>query len=175
LYAPLEVKLWPDGPAREPDILFIRQEHLEGLTDRRFEGAPDLVIEIVSTSSVSEDRVRKFTEYERAGVREYWIIDPRPFQQQADFYTLGDDGLFYPAPIHEGVFHSTVLPHFWLRLGWLWEAPLPNVQQLFAGIMLSRGNYLARQGIVEKKGCMGVWNTPMHPFFSEYLTYKAGG
>ena len=63
--APFEVKLWPDGPSREPDILFIGQENLSKLTSERFEGGPDLIIEIISPSSVTEDRVHKFTEYAR--------------------------------------------------------------------------------------------------------------
>jgi Uma2 family endonuclease len=137
-YAPLEVKLWPDGPAREPDILFIAQHNRSGLTDKRFEGGPDLVVEIVSTSSVTEDRVYKFTEYERAGVREYWLIDPRPYQQQADFYLLDSEGVYRPAPVDEvGIYHSTVLPDFWLKLNWLWQEELPNPQLALAEIMIS--------------------------------------
>ncbi|MCI0395502.1 MAG: Uma2 family endonuclease [Chloroflexi bacterium] len=83
-------------------------------------------------------RVYKFTEYERAGVREYWIVDPRPHQQQADFYVLGDDGAFSPAPLDEnGIYHATVLPHFWLKVAWLWQKELPNSQLVLAEFMLS--------------------------------------
>ena len=136
--APFEVKLWPDGPSREPDILFISQDNLTNLTSKRFQGGPDLLIEIVSASSVIEDRVRKLTQYEQAGVREYWIIDPRPHQQQADFFILNSDGAYVPAPVNEdGIYHSTVLPNFWLNLSWLWESPLPNSQQALAEIMTS--------------------------------------
>ncbi|HRO25535.1 MAG TPA: Uma2 family endonuclease, partial [Promineifilum sp.] len=84
--APFEVRLWPNGPAREPDVLFIGRERLAQLTERRFEGGPDLVVEVVSPGSVTIDRVDKFLEYEQANVSEYWIIDPRPHQQQDDFY-----------------------------------------------------------------------------------------
>ena len=59
--APFEVKLWPDGPAREPDILFISKDRLSQLTPQRFEGGPDLVIEIVSSSSARADRERQTT------------------------------------------------------------------------------------------------------------------
>lgn len=72
--APFEVKLWPDGPAREPDLLFISNDKLDLLGEKRFDGGPDLVIEIVSTGSVREDKVRKFEEYEQAGVAEYWKL-----------------------------------------------------------------------------------------------------
>lgn len=56
--SPFEVKLWPDGPSREPDIFFIAAANLDKLTPQRFEGGPDLVIEIDSPGSVTEDRVR---------------------------------------------------------------------------------------------------------------------
>lgn len=137
-FAPLEVKLWPDGPSREPDIFFVAKENSHKLTTKRFEGAPDLIIEIISPGSVSEDRVRKFREYEQAGVKEYWIIDPRQYQQQIDFYLLGNDQQFYAAPLtDEGHFHSVVLPDFWFDTNWLWCDPLPNPQLLLAQIMIS--------------------------------------
>ncbi len=70
LNAPLEVKLWPGGPSREPDILFIGNEKMAQIGERRFEGAPDLVVEVVSPASITLDRITKFREYERAGVGE---------------------------------------------------------------------------------------------------------
>ncbi|MEM7033686.1 MAG: Uma2 family endonuclease, partial [Chloroflexota bacterium] len=100
--APFDVRLWPGGPIREPDIVFISRGNLVNLTDDCYLGGPDLVIEIVSPYSASEDRVRKFQHYEDAGVREYWLIDPRPHQQQADFYVMGADGLFQAMPLGEG-------------------------------------------------------------------------
>ncbi len=137
-YAPLEVKLWPDGPSREPDIFFISNDHLAQLTAERFEGGPDLIIEIISPGSVSEDRVRKFTQYEPAGVQEYWIIDPRPRQQQVDFYILASDNLYHSAPIgDDGRYQSTVMTNFWLDVDWLWQKPLTNPQLALAEIMIS--------------------------------------
>lgn len=138
ILAPFEVKLWPDGPSREPDILFARKGNLSQLTTKRFVGGPDLVVEVVSPGSITEDRVHKFTEYEQAGVREYWLIDPRPRQQQVDVYVLDDNGRFQPAPIDEdGRFHSIVLPHFWLDLAWFTQDELPNPQLALAAIMLT--------------------------------------
>ncbi|MEM7028337.1 MAG: Uma2 family endonuclease [Chloroflexota bacterium] len=136
--APFEVKLWPDGPSREPDLLFLSQQNKDRLSEKRLNGAPDLVIEVISPGSVSEDRVRKFNEYEQAGVQEYWIIDPRPHQQQGDFYRRGEDNLFESVDLDEhGVFYSTVLPQFWLNVAWLWQDPLPSTQLIFAEIMLT--------------------------------------
>ncbi len=137
LLAPLEVKLWPDGPSREPDLLFIQQNSTTKITDKRIVGAPELIVEVVSPSSVTIDRVHKFTEYEQAGVREYWIIDPRPHQQQADFFERNADGDFVPVTLDaNGRFYSTLLPHFWLDVAWLWQSPHPNPQLIFSQIML---------------------------------------
>jgi Uma2 family endonuclease len=137
LLAPFEVKLWPDGPAREPDILFIKREQMEQLQAQRFEGGPALIIEIISPSSVTADRVDKFSEYEMAGVQEYWLVDSRPHQEQADFYRL-HDGKFEAVPLtDEGIFHSAVLPHFWLNPAWLTAETLPNPQLILSEIMLT--------------------------------------
>ena len=69
----------------------------------------------------------KFYEYQEAGVREYWIIDPRPGKERADFYILDAANRFQPAlPDAQGIFHSLVLPGFALRLDWLWQNPAPE-------------------------------------------------
>ena len=58
------------------------------MRDTFLDGPADLVIEVISDDSVTRDRVEKFDEYLEAGVREYWVIDPRPGQQRALFYVL---------------------------------------------------------------------------------------
>jgi Uma2 family endonuclease len=124
---PLEFKLWPGGPSREPDVFYVSQARRGLLGARRFEGGPDIAIEVISTSSVREDRVRKFTEYERAGVAEYWLIDPRPYQTTAEFYRRDETGLFQPVePDAAGRYHAAALPNFWLDVGWLRQEPLPS-------------------------------------------------
>ena len=138
IISPAEVKLWPDGPAREPDLLFVSNDNMGQLSTERFEGGPDLVVEVISRSSAAIDRVEKFREYERAGVREYWLIDLRPYQQQADFYTLDDAGRLASAPLEEdGRFLSKAVPGFWLDVDWLWQLPLRDSQPLLAQIVAS--------------------------------------
>jgi len=134
-FAPFEMKATPDSPAREPDIFFVAREHQDRLTEDRLVGPADLIVEIISDDSVSRDRSRKFYEYQAAGVREYWIIDPRPGTERADFWVLDEDGRYRPVPVDEdGTYHSTVVPGFWLRVDWLWEEELPDSLLTFAEI-----------------------------------------
>ena len=58
----------------EPDLSVVCDR--DKLDAKGCKGAPDLVIEILSPSSVRNDRLTKFNLYQRAGVREYWIVNP---------------------------------------------------------------------------------------------------
>ena len=125
---PTMIKLSPRGSGRVPDIFFFSREQAEKLGEYYFDGAPDLIVEVVSDDSVSRDRADKFEEYEDAGVKEYWIIDPRPRRRRADFFQLGADGKYQPVPVGaDGRYRSQVLPGFWIKVGWLWEEPLPKL------------------------------------------------
>ncbi|MBP3879276.1 MAG: Uma2 family endonuclease, partial [Lachnospiraceae bacterium] len=75
--SPFDVRLDKDNYTMvQPDLLVICGEYdvEHGI---RFEGAPDLVIEILSPSTRSKDQLLKLVKYENAGVREYWIVDPK--------------------------------------------------------------------------------------------------
>ena len=74
--APFDVKL-SDRPLTivQPDIMVIRDKNK--LDGKRCNGAPDFIIEIVSPANPSDDYIRKLYHYKNAGVREYWIVDPR--------------------------------------------------------------------------------------------------
>ena len=72
--APLPVRLWP-GKIREPDILFLSKEYADRAGEKVY-GVPDLVVEVVSPSTEKTDRVEKFAEYAKAGVKEYWLAGP---------------------------------------------------------------------------------------------------
>ncbi len=133
--APFEMRLWPGRSSREPDILFVARAHQDRLTPQRLEGPADLVVELISDSSVLRDRDDKFSEYQEAGVQEYWIIDPRPGTQQADFYHLAPDGTYQAVlPDARGHYAPAVLPGFWLDPRWLWQEPLPEPMLLLARI-----------------------------------------
>jgi len=126
LDAPFEMRIRADSPSREPDLLFVANEHLERLTSERLVGPADLIVEVISDDSVYRDRVDKFEEYEAGGVREYWIVDPRPGKQRVDFWVLDANSRYRAGEIKDGVFRSTVLPGFWLRPEWLLADALPD-------------------------------------------------
>ncbi|HEY3901288.1 MAG TPA: Uma2 family endonuclease [Chthoniobacter sp.] len=74
VFAPMDVVFAEDNTA-QPDLLFIAKENL-GIVRRSVFGAPDLIVEILSPSSIRRDRYEKLEQYARFGVKEYWVIDP---------------------------------------------------------------------------------------------------
>jgi Uma2 family endonuclease len=136
LPAPFEMRATPDGPAREPDLIFVASEHLDRLSQERLSGPADLVVEVISDDSVARDRADKFYEYQAAGVREYWILDSRPGRERADFYVLDERGRYRPVPPEsDGRYHSTVLPGFWLHVDWVTAAEPPAVLTALAQVV----------------------------------------
>ena len=73
--SPLDVVL-SDTDVVQPDILFVSNERMDIITEDNIQGAPDLVIEILSPSTAERDRTFKRSLYARHGVREYWLVDP---------------------------------------------------------------------------------------------------
>ncbi len=118
LSAPYQMKLGPDLPGREPDLLFVANENVSRIQKNCLAGPADLVVEIVSPESRTRDRKEKFTEYEQAGVREYWLTDYE--REQAEFYRLDERGVYQAAALNEGVFRSEVLAGLELGTAWLW-------------------------------------------------------
>ena len=77
--APLDVRLFPrkdhrDDTVLQPDLLVVCDK--SRLSKGSCDGAPDLVIEIVSPSNTVQELLRKFNYYLDAGVREYWVVNP---------------------------------------------------------------------------------------------------
>jgi Uma2 family endonuclease len=77
LVSPVEVILSQIATPVQPDLIFIRREQLHIAGKQRVEGSPDLAAEVLSPSSIRHDRLTKFDAYERAGVGEYWIVNPK--------------------------------------------------------------------------------------------------
>lgn len=74
-YAPIDVVL-DEHNVLQPDIVFIFEERKHIVGEKAIKGAPDLVIEIVSPSSLGRDTVLKRNVYEKSGVKEFWIVYP---------------------------------------------------------------------------------------------------
>jgi len=119
----VQVRLRP-GLRRVPDLLFVAKARADRIQPTLIEGAPDLIVEIVSPDSVERDWREKYLEYQTAGVGEYWVVDLE-YQRMAAYW-LDEQGHYQAAPVEEGVYRSQVLPGFWLRAEWLWQEPLPN-------------------------------------------------
>ncbi len=88
LVAPFEVHLSERSRPVQPDILFVTGARWPQGHIQFFAGAPDLVVEVISPSSVRTDRVVKFTAYEAAGIPEYWIANPH--LRTLEVYTLSN-------------------------------------------------------------------------------------
>lgn len=71
---PVDV-LFAEGDYLAPDMVFVRADRSEILHERGVEGAPDLVIEVVSPSTAGRDRTLKRERYAAYGVAEYWVVD----------------------------------------------------------------------------------------------------
>jgi len=77
IVAPFDVLLSADNrTALQPDLLFIRQDRQSIIRSNWVDGAPDLVVEVLSPSSEDIDRQLKWRKYLESGVIEYWILDP---------------------------------------------------------------------------------------------------
>jgi Uma2 family endonuclease len=74
-HAPYDVVL-SENDVLEPDLIFVSTARRAIITDANIQGAPDLVVEILSPSSRNYDERVKYHAYERFGVTEYWIVDP---------------------------------------------------------------------------------------------------
>ncbi len=127
--APFQIKFDFRPSGRQPDIMYVAIENLFRVEKQFVDGTADLIIEIVSPESLARDTQDKFEEYEKAGVKEYWIVDYR--RRTANFYTLDEAGkykLLYLSP--EGIIESRVIEGLWINTDWLWQETLPNLMEI---------------------------------------------
>lgn len=88
-YAPVDV-VFGEHDIVQPDLLFVRRENAGIVGQQAVEGTPDLIIEILSPGSLHLDRHRKRALYERAGVPEFWLVDPA--NRAIEVFRLGERG-----------------------------------------------------------------------------------
>jgi len=133
--APYLMRATPDGPGREPDILVLLKANLDRVKRLGVEGPADFIVEFVSDESVTTDRVRKYWEYENAGVAEYVVVDARDGRHGFAFHRLDAAGRYAPAtPDADGRFHSAILPGLWIDPRWFDLDPLPSAEDLLLDI-----------------------------------------
>ncbi len=116
VFAELDVHLG-EGPTGgdlvyRPEVIFVRKDRLRQMEDKIF-GAPELVVEVISKGSRRFDTETKKGDYERFGVREYWLIDPA--RQALTFFRL-QDGQFVEIHASGDSFESQAVPGFQLDL-----------------------------------------------------------
>jgi len=87
--APLDV-VFSQYDVVEPDILYVSKARSFVVTEKNIQGAPDLVVEILSEGTAKIDRTTKLKLYARYGVAEYWVIDPETCS--AEIYRLVPGG-----------------------------------------------------------------------------------
>jgi Uma2 family endonuclease len=124
LFAPTDVRL-SDLDTVQPDLLYISEERRHIIGEAVIEGAPDLVVEVLSASTAHRDLTTKKRLYEQHGVQEYWIVDPE--QRTVEVHGL-DDGLLRQQVrvVDEGTVASTLLAGFTVDLAVLFEDAPPS-------------------------------------------------
>ena len=120
LFAPVAVLL-SEFNVFEPDLFYMCAARLHLLTEKNLQGAPNLVVEILSPSTKSRDRHLKRDVYERTGVEEYWVVDPD--QNVVDVYRRHDStaapGRIFSIPIRYArtqILNTPLLPGLELPL-----------------------------------------------------------
>lgn len=89
LVSPVDVR-FSESEAYQPDVVFVARDRLHLLTEQEVDGAPDLVVEVLSPSTGYYDLTKKRRVYEQSGVKEYWIVDPG--ERTVEVLANGDEG-----------------------------------------------------------------------------------
>lgn len=121
LYAPVDVLLSPHD-IYQPDLIFVSRERFYIITEKNIQGAPDLVVEILSEGTRRIDEDLKLRNYDRFGVREYWLVDP--LRRAVTIYRRREEGLLQVAELRaedEDVLTTPMLPGLEIVLGELFR------------------------------------------------------
>ncbi|MBI3659947.1 Uma2 family endonuclease [Candidatus Acetothermia bacterium] len=110
-----------------PDIMFVAQHRVPTPLTKEFEGAADLVVEILSESTRQYDLIEKRQVYQEAGIREIFFIDSENRKIIIDRRQA--TGRYQEEIITAGKVTSSVLQGFWFEAEWLWQEPLPPVME----------------------------------------------
>ncbi|HLX07474.1 MAG TPA: Uma2 family endonuclease [Thermoanaerobaculia bacterium] len=114
--APLDVVL-ADHSVVQPDLLYVSAPHVAIVGDR-IQGAPDLLIEILSPGTARLDRGEKLELYARSGVPEYWLVDPESRQVE---FLVNEGCRFVAMPPAGGKYRSRNLPEIHIEIASFWR------------------------------------------------------
>ncbi|MBA3873571.1 MAG: Uma2 family endonuclease, partial [Anaerolineae bacterium] len=107
-------------------LMVVLHSNIGQMNETAFFGPADICIEVVSPGSEDNDFGKKFVEYEKGGVKEYWIVDS--FRKESRFYRLGENGIYISQSIDaNGDYTTPLLPDLRLNIATLWQSPLPDV------------------------------------------------
>ena len=95
-FAPLDVVL-DDADVTQPDLLYVSAARASIVGERNVQGAPDIVVEVLSDGTRRTDQVKKMRIYERGGVPSYWVVDPDA--DRLEIHVL-EDGRYRLAGVH---------------------------------------------------------------------------
>jgi Uma2 family endonuclease len=122
-YSPIDVVfgVGDDREIAQPDILFVDKTQNHIITPKEIQGAPTLIVEILSERTKTRDRTYKKVLYGRYGVREYWIIDPD--DRTVEVYIPGAAGFELSQKYsRDGILTSAVLPELRIALEEVFQA-----------------------------------------------------
>jgi len=117
LLSPFDIVVTP-WDVVEPDLMFIAADQMAIVTEQNLQGAPALVVEILSPSTRRRDRGIKRELFDRGGVREYWVVDPKAMAVTV-YRRNADRGLVPMATLNnteDVVLRTPLLPGFTLTL-----------------------------------------------------------
>jgi Uma2 family endonuclease len=121
--APYDVKL-ADGSIVQPDLVAVLTERFPLVAADKIEGVPDFIIEVLSPSSKTHDRIRKRDLYARHGVPEYWLVDPDA--RSVTIFSDPRDGRYRAEQMTSDVAISATIPQLSADLKALF-APVPGL------------------------------------------------
>jgi Uma2 family endonuclease len=131
--SPFLMEVEATNSKREPDLMVILNTNPGQLTETKMIGPADICIEIVSPGSTERDYGEKFSEYEKGGVKEYWLLDS--LRREAHFYRLGEDGLYQSQLLDaQGNYRTPMLPNFALHVPILWQTRLPFPDEIVEAV-----------------------------------------
>ena len=118
LVSPIDVVL-ADHSVVQPDVIYVKAPNT-GIVRERVQGAPDLVVEVLSPGTARRDLGEKLRLYAEAGVAEYWIVDP--VHETFEFLTNAGGGDFLMRSPAGAIYRSETIPGLELDIEAFWRS-----------------------------------------------------